>query len=372
MKDLFGIKGKLGFGCMRMKNEGGKVDLDEFCKMVDTFLENGFNYFDTARGYLGGESEKAICACLTSRYPREAFVLTDKLSENFFKTEADIRPYFEDQLKSCGVSYFDFYLMHAQNRNNYSKYRACRAYENALAFLKEGKIKHFGISFHDTADVLEQILSDYPQIEVVQLQFNYLDYEDNAVQSRRCYEVCRAFGKPVLVMEPVKGGRLAKNLSDAAKAELDLLQGGSYASYAIRYAAGFEGVLSVLSGMENVAMVADNVSYMKNFKPLDAREQAAVSRVAVLLRGENTVPCTACKYCTEVCPVGIGIPEIISTINSMRTSHSWSAKHYYKIFTGNAPRASACIACGKCEKSCPQHLPIRELMREATSLFEKE
>ena len=372
MENLFGIKGKLGFGCMRLKNEQGKVDLAEFSRAVDLFLENGFNYFDTARGYLSGESERALCACLTSRYPREAYMLTNKLSGNFFETEADIRPYFEDQLRVCGVEYFDFYLMHAQNRNNYQHYRACRAYENALTFLKEGKIKHLGISFHDTADVLEQILNDYPQIEVVQLQFNYLDYEDATVQARRCYEVCRAHGKPVLVMEPVKGGILANNLPAQAKAAFDALAGGSYASYAIRYAAGFEGVISVLSGMEDVAMVADNVSYMKDFQPLNKQEEEAVARVIAQFCAQSTVPCTACRYCTEVCPMEISIPEIIGAVNSMRVSRSWVAKQYYGALTQTTPKASSCIGCGKCEKSCPQHLPIPQLMQEAVTLVEKK
>lgn len=371
MSTLFGIEGKLGFGCMRLPMQGDAVDTAEFCRMVDIFLENGFNYFDTARGYLGGKSETALRDCLTSRYPRERYVLTNKLSHNFFKTTADIRPYFESQLAACGVEYFDIYLMHAQNRNLFARYRRERAYETALELKAEGKIKHFGISFHDKAEVLRTILTEYPQIEVVQLQFNYLDYEDPSVEGRKCYEVCREFGKPVFVMEPVKGGRLANKLPPEGEEIFRALGSGSNASFAIRFAAGFEGVVSVLSGMGTPEMVQDNVSYMKDFQPLDAREMEAVARVTELLRAQDLIPCTDCRYCMEVCPQGIAVPEIISALNSRRVCDSWSAKHYYDIFTGAAPKASACIACGKCEKACPQHLPIRALMQDAAAAFEK-
>lgn len=371
MSGLFGIKGKLGFGCMRLPMVGDAVDTAEFSRLVDLFMESGFNYFDTARGYLGGKSETALCSCLTSRYPRDSYVLTNKLSHNFFHTNADIRPYFESQLEACGVDYFDIYLMHAQDRNLYEKYKKHRAYETALEFLAEGRIKHFGISFHDDAVTLRRILTDYPEIEVVQLQFNYLDYEDPSVQGRLCYEVCRELGKPVLVMEPVKGGRLAKDLPDEAKAAFDALGTGSYASFAIRFAAGFEGVISVLSGMGSGEMVRDNVAYMKDFQPLDACEREAVAQVTALLRTQDLIPCTACRYCTEVCPVGLPIPEILRAANSMRICNSWNAKHYYSAFTGNAPKASACIGCGKCEKACPQHLHIRTHLNEAVTAFEK-
>ena len=245
------IRKNFGFGCMRLPMIGEDVDMEQTKQMVDCFLEQGFNYFDTAHGYLQGKSELALKECLTSRYPREDYVLTDKLSGSYFKKEEDIRPFFESQLAACGVDYFDFYLMHSQSTTNYQHYRDCRAYETAFALKAEGKVRHVGISFHDRAAVLEQILTDYPAIEVVQIQFNYLDYDDVAVQSRKCYEVCRRHGKPVLVMEPVKGGSLV-NLPDDAKAVLDALHGGSPASYAIRFAAGFPGMLMVLSGMSSM------------------------------------------------------------------------------------------------------------------------
>ncbi len=197
------IKKNFGFGCMRLPMLDGEVDQTQMCAIVDTFLENGFNYFDTAHGYLGGKSETALRDFLTSRYSRDKYILTDKLTNFFFKKQEDIRPFFEGQLEACGVDYFDFYLMHAQNAENFAFFKQCRAYETALELKAEGKFRHFGISFHDTADVLEQILTEYPQIEVVQIQLNYVDYDDPAVQSRKCYEICRKYGKPVIVMEPV-------------------------------------------------------------------------------------------------------------------------------------------------------------------------
>ena len=211
------IKKNFGFGCMRLPMSGDEVDKVQMCQMVDAFLEAGFNYFDTAHGYLQGKSETALRDCLTSRYPRDRYVLTDKLTGSYFKTEADIRPFFQRQLEACGVEYFDFYLMHSQHAGNFGHFRECRAYETAFALKAEGKVRHVGISFHDRAEVLEEILTTYPQIEVVQIQFNYADYDDPGVQSRLCYEVCRRHNKPVLVMEPVKGGHLS-NLPPQAKA----------------------------------------------------------------------------------------------------------------------------------------------------------
>ncbi len=258
------VKKNFGFGCMRlpMLENGKDVNIDETCRMVDLFINEGFNYFDTAHGYLNGESEKALKKCLTSRHNRDEYILTDKLTMQYFNKQEDIRPFFESQLEACGVEYFDFYLMHAQSKDIFAHFKKCKAYETALELKAEGKIKHFGISFHDRAEVLEEILEEYPQIEVVQIQFNYLDYDDPAVQSRKCYEVCRKFDKPVIIMEPVKGGNLV-NLPEDAKKILDDLNGGSTASYAVRFAAGFEGVMMVLSGMSNLEQMQDNLSHMK-------------------------------------------------------------------------------------------------------------
>ena len=366
------IKKNFGFGCMRLPLVDGKVDNQEVIKMVDTFLANGFNYFDTAHGYLGGKSEVAIRACLTSRHPRESYVLTNKLSTHHFTKSEEIRPLFESQLEICGVDYFDFYLMHAQDKNIFAKFKQCRAYETAMDFLAEGKIKHLGISFHDKSDVLEQILTEYPQIEVVQLQFNYVDYEDPSVESRKCYEVCRKFNKPVIVMEPVKGGSLV-NLPEKAQKIFDELNGGSNASYAIRFAASFDGIMMVLSGMGSMEMMNDNISYMKDFQPLSDVERNAVNQVRDIFRSQGLIPCTACRYCTERCPQGIAIPDLFACLNAKKQFNNWNQDYYYNnIHTKNGGKANSCIGCGKCEAICPQHLEIRALLKEVSKEFDKE
>ena len=364
------IKKNFGFGCMRLPMQDGEVDLAEFGKMVDTFMTNGFNYFDTAHGYVGKKSETSIRACLTKRYPRESYVLTNKLSTHFFEKNEEIRPLIEEQLEACGVDYFDYYLMHAQSADIYAKYKRCSAYETALEMMEEGKFKHFGISFHDTAEVLEIILSENPKIEVVQIQFNYADYDDPVVESRKCLEVCRKYDKPVIVMEPTKGGNLV-NLPENAKAVLDALDGGSTASYAIRYAAGFEGVFMVLSGMSNMEQMEDNISYMSDFKFLNEEEQAAVDQVRKIFKDQNLIACTSCRYCVDDCPSNILIPDLFACMNQKELFHNWNTDYYYNnVYTINNGKASDCIQCGACEEICPQHLEIRDLLVNVASAFE--
>ncbi len=366
------VKKNFGFGCMRLPMKGEEVDIPQTKEMVDAFLEAGFNYFDTAHGYLQGKSETALREALTSRYPRSQYILTDKLTNFFFKKEEDIRPFFASQLEACGVDYFDFYLMHAQGAENFKFFKACRAYETAFALKEEGKVRHVGISFHDRAEVLEQILTEYPQIEVVQIQFNYLDYDDPAVESRKCYEVCRKYGKPVIVMEPVKGGNLV-NLPEHAKKILDELHGGSPASYAIRFAAGFEGIMMVLSGMSSMEQMEDNLSYMKEFQPLNDQEKLAVQKVRDIFHSMNLISCTSCRYCVAGCPKHISIPDLFAVMNTKQIHHDWNADYYYNVVhtSGEKGKASDCIQCGKCEQACPQHLPIRDLLVKVAAEFEK-
>ncbi|MDD6312569.1 MAG: aldo/keto reductase [Firmicutes bacterium] len=364
------IKKNFGFGCMRLPMKGDAVDTEEFSRMVDYFLESGFNYFDTAHGYLGGKSETALRECLTCRYPRESYILTNKLTGAFFEKQADILPFFQSQLEACGVDYFDFYLMHAQSAGVFEKFKSCRAYETALELKSQGKIRHFGISFHDRASVLDNILTEYPQIEAVQIQLNYLDWEDPAVESRKCYEVCRKHQKPVIVMEPCKGGNLVR-LPEDAGAVLDSLQGGSPASYAIRFAAGHEGVMMVLSGVSDMQQMRDDLGFMSDFQPLNKREQAAVDKVCELIRTKHLIACTACRYCTDGCPMNISIPDLFACYNSKTVFRDWNADYYYhSIHTVNNGKASACIKCGKCEQACPQHLPIRELLAKTAEEFD--
>lgn len=371
MKAFDEVKKNFGFGCMRLPLlQNGEVDYAEFSKMADYFIAQGFNYFDTAHGYLDGKSEIAVRECVAKRYPRSSFLLVDKLTGTFFKTQKEIRPFFKSQLEACGVDYFDFYLMHAQTKELFEKFKRCRAYETAFELKKEGYIRHVGLSFHDTADVLDDILTQYPEIELVQIQLNYVDFEDPAVQSRKCYEVCVKHGKPVVIMEPVKGGNLV-NLPPLAKAALDDLHGGSTASYAIRFAAGFDNVFMVLSGMSNFAQMQDNLGFMKDFRPLDETELQAVRKVTEIFSGMKLIPCTACRYCVAGCPKHISIPDLFSCMNAKKQYNDWNADYYYGIHTQRGGKASDCVGCASCENVCPQHLKIRQLLKEVAGEFDK-
>ena len=351
------IKKNFGFGMMRLPMTGDLVDIPATTKMVDTFMEAGFNYFDTAHPYIQGQSETALRECLTSRYPRNSYILANKLSAGCFETQEEIRPLFEKQLRQCGVEYFDFYLMHALSAKRHPMYQETRAYDIAQELKAEGKIRHVGMSFHDSAAVLDQILTDRPELEFVQLQLNFVDMDDPIVQGRECYEVCRKHGKPVIVMEPVKGGSLV-NLP--AKA-LELMTGGSPASYAIRFAASFEGMMMVLSGMSDMEQMEDNLSYMENFQPLNQAEMETINQVRVIYQGLNRIPCTGCRYCTDGCPANIDIPGLFSCVNESGEPD--------KDYVNFPVKASACVECGQCEDICPQNLQIRALLKGIADRF---
>ena len=365
------IHGKFGFGCMRFPKLGDAIDREQVSRMVDAFLDAGLNYFDTAHGYHSGLSELTLKTCLTSRYPRERYLLTDKLTDQYFKSEAEIRPLFESQLEACGVEYFDFYLMHAQNARNFEHFKACRAYETAFALKAEGKIRHVGLSFHDTAETLDRILSEYPEVEVVQIQFNYLDDGDIAVDSRRVYETCVKHGKPVIIMEPIKGGTLT-DLPEAAMAFCREI-GKSPAELALRYAAAPEQVCMVLSGMSSLAQMEENLSFMTEPAALNEAEQNAVEQIRTHLRSLKLIGCTGCRYCVDGCPMGILIPDMFHALDFRSERHDWNQDRYYRrVLTVDHGKDSDCIGCGACEASCPQSLPIRDYLAQIAERYEKE
>ncbi len=372
------INYRFGFGAMRLPMNGEEVDLEETARMVDAFLAAGFNYFDTAHGYIDGKSELALRECLTKRYPRDAYVFANKLTEPFFRKEEDIRPFFQSQLEACGVEYFDFYLMHAQNAEFFEKFKRCRAYETAFALKEEGKIRHVGISFHDRASVLDQILTEYPQIEAVQIQFNYLDMEDPAIECRNCYEVCQKHNTPVIVMEPVKGGSLASLIpgADEIFADLQKKTGSteSQAAFALRFTASFPGNMMILSGMSSLAQMEDNVAVMKDPAPLTDEEKAAAAEITKVYYSKEMIPCTACRYCIEEnhCPKKIAIPQLFADMNARKIYGGMAGGWYYMVHTQNAGKASDCVGCGGCEHVCPQKLPIREYLAQVAAEFEKE
>ena len=363
---------KLGFGCMRLPMIGGQegiVDQEQFNEMIDLYMGAGFRYFDTAHVYLAGQSETALREGLVKRYPRDQFILTDKLSGSCFQSEAEIYSLFDCQLEATGTAYFDYYLMHALSAEVYQKFLSCNAFEAVRKLKSQGKIRHFGISFHDKPAVLRKILREQPDIEVVQIQFNYLDYDNPSIESKAVYDVCREFHKPIFVMEPVKGGGLVQ-LPAAAQEIFSELQNGSPASYAIRFAASFEGIEMVLSGMSDLAQMQDNISYMKEFIPLSETERSAISRVREILKSDRSIPCTACRYCVSGCPQKILIPDLFSCLNTKRRYQDWGSDFYYNTHTTGHGKASDCLHCGQCERACPQHLPIIELLQEVSAAFE--
>ena len=352
------VKGKLGFGCMRLPMNDNEVDKNEFNRMIDAYMKAGFNYFDTAHGYIDGKSETAIRDCLSARYNREEFILVNKLSYWYFEKQEDIVPLFEKQLELCGVDYFDFYLFHCLNHEGYEKHKKCNTFEVVKKLKEQGKIKHIGMSFHDTADYLDLILTEQPYMEAVQLQINYLDYDDPTVQSKACYDVAVKHGKKVIVMEPVKGGALADLPDEAAKVIAELGE-GSEASYALRYAASYPEVFMVLSGMGNMEMMNDNIKTFKNFTPIDEKDMKTFDTVREIIRRVKQLPCTKCNYCAEVCPSNIPISEVFAIYNGFMGAKI-SRDETKELLSAYHKKIAACIKCGKCEKNCPQSIRIRE------------
>lgn len=364
---VFTSEKKLGFGLMRLplldENDKGSIDIEHTKKMVDAFMGNGFTYFDTAWMYCAFQSEHATREALVARYPRESYTLATKLHCAYAKTKEERDNLFAEQFRKTGVEYFDYYLIHDIEKEHYDKYNELDVFNWIQEKKEQGLVKHVGFSFHDTAEFLDQVLTEHPEMEFVQLQINYLDWESEKVQSRKCYEVAVKHGKEVIVMEPVKGGTLANVPESVEKMFKKYDNHASTASWAVRFAASLPNVKIVLSGMSNMQQIEDNMSYMKEFKVLNEEEQIIVKNAAEMISKDIKIPCTGCSYCTDGCPMSIAIPKYFDCYNK-------DDKASYEEAANTFGKASECIACGQCEAVCPQHLSIIDLLKEVADTFE--
>ncbi len=359
---------------MRLPSADGEVDIELTKKMVDAFLERGFTYFDTAWMYCGGKSEEIMKETLVQRHPRESYTLTTKLPSYMVKCEEDRDKMINEQLRRTGAGYFDYYLIHDVNSNSIVTFEKYNCFEWVKQKKAEGVVKNIGFSFHDGPELLDRLLTEHPEMDVVQLQLNYLDWESKGVQSRKCYEVARRHGKKIIVMEPVKGGMLA-NVPEEAEAMFKAREPEmSVASWAIRFVAGLEGVVMVLSGMSDMAQLTDNMSYMENFVPLAEDQIPMVHKAADIINGVTAISCTGCSYCTVDCPANIAIPQYFSLYNNdikVGRASGWTPEMgYYDTLKEKGGAPADCVECGQCENMCPQHLEIRELLKTVKDRFE--
>ncbi len=362
---------KLGFGLMRLPMIKEEIDMVQTIKMVDRFIEQGFTYFDTAYVYLNGKSEIAAREAIVNRYPRESFQLATKMPVWMIQKYEDLQRIFDTQLERTGAGYFDYYLLHALDSNRIDELEKVGAWKFVNEMKEKGFIKHVGFSFHDAAKYLDQILMNHPESEFVQLQINYADWENITVQSRQCYEVARKHNKPIIAMEPVKGGLLAEPSPEIQSIFNEANPDLSVASWAVRYTASFEGILTVLSGMSDLKQMNDNLSYMSEFKPLQDSEFETIARVVKELAKVPLIPCTTCKYCVEGCQQKINIPGIFGCYNNYKTYKNLAgSKGHYNWLTGKSGKASDCISCGVCESHCPQHINIVDLLKEVVEVLE--
>lgn len=356
---------KLGFGLMRLPMKENEVDLDQTKNMVDHFMSKGFTYFDTAYVYGNGISEKTAYQALVSRYPRSSFQLANKLPSWELNCKEDMQRIFDISLERTGVTYFDFYLLHNVGSDRIAKYDNLGAWKFLKQLKEKGLAKHIGFSFHDSAEKLDELLQEHPEAEFVQLQLNYGDWENAIIQSRLCYEAARRHNKPIVVMEPVKGGSLVSLPPEAQALLKNANPHASLASWAIRFAASLEGVITVLSGMSTLEQVLDNTNYMSNFHPLSEDEHAVLRRVRKIIETIPTVPCTACGYCLDGCPQNIPIPSILKLYNNYAIyKHLPETQRSYRWETRAGNKASTCIQCGACETSCPQYIDIMDALKE--------
>lgn len=369
---------KLGFGLMRLPltdaNDKESIDIEALKEMVDTFMEQGFTYFDTAWMYCAFKSENAVKEALTDRYPRDRYTLTTKLHASYLKKKEDRDRIFEEQRQKTGVEYFDYYLIHAIDQELYSIYNEMDCFNWLIEKKKQGLVKHIGFSYHDSAEFLDQVLTEHPEMEFVQLQMNYLDWESAEVQSRKCYEVASKHGKPVIVMEPVKGGTLADVPAEVRESFAAYHPDLSVPSWAIRFVASLDNVAMVLSGMSNMEQLMDNISYMKEFVPMNAEETELVHKAAEMIKDSIAIPCTGCSYCTEGCPMQIAIPDLFRVYNKSKRGEitDVEANEEYRQLTESGGKARECLACGQCQVACPQHLEIINYLKDVAKCMEKQ
>ena len=364
---------KLGFGTMRLPvldpKDPTSIDYEQVKRMADLFLQKGFTYVDTAWMYHNGMSENAVKVAFSDRYPRESFFLADKMPVAMMKAKEEYPVYFQTQLERCGVDYFDNYLIHNIFQEDIDFVERTDCFGFLRQMKEEGKIRHIGFSFHDGPELLERLLSDHPEVEFVQIQLNYIDWDNGAIQSRANYEVCRKHGVGVVVMEPVKGGSLVRLPREVEDLYRSIHPDMSMASWAVRFAASQEGVDMVLSGMSEMAHMEDNLSYMEDFRPLDAREAEAIRQSIGIINDRILIPCTGCHYCVnhgDGCPMNISIPEYFAICNDLKAfGGGWAGKAMYRNLrsAGNGQPAD-CIGCGQCEYHCPQHIPIIDWLRK--------